>query len=82
MGKDRVRVLLAFNMKRLRNLRGLTGDELAEKADLTGGYIRQVETHKAWASPKTLDSIARALRVPIHELFLDKRNLADFKLIK
>lgn len=73
MVRNRVQVLLALNMKRLRALHGMTGDELAEKADLSGTYIRCLETCRVWASAKTLDRLARALKVPVHELFLPRR---------
>lgn len=73
MPKDRVRDLLASNLKRLRQRRALTGDALAEKSDLTGGFIRQLETQRAWASSKTLDALARALGVSVSELFADRK---------
>jgi transcriptional regulator with XRE-family HTH domain len=73
MRSSKVRTLLAFNLKRLRAIRKLTGDGLAERAGLSGDYIRRLETCRAWASPETLDVLSKALKAQAHELFLPRK---------
>ena len=53
----------------LRLKLGLTQDELAEKADVTGGYIRQIEGARKDMRVSTLCKIADMLDCDIKALF-------------
>lgn len=57
---------------KIRNLRlkmGLTQEELAERSDLTKGFISQVERDHSSPSVDTLDAIVRALGSNLTEFF-------------
>lgn len=57
---------------KLRNLRlkmGLTQEELAERSDLTKGFISQLERDHSSPSVDTLDAIVRALGSNLTEFF-------------
>ena len=51
-----------------RNMRGMTQEQLAEKADLSVSYISQVETGIKLVSLQTLERIAASLDVRRHPL--------------
>lgn len=53
----------------LRRERGWTQADLAERSKLTRGYIARVEIGRHDPSFTTLVALARALRVPVADLF-------------
>jgi transcriptional regulator with XRE-family HTH domain len=67
------RSLLALNMKRLRELRGYTQMDLAERVGCSTTLIGNIEIHKRFPSPENLDLIAKALGVSPAELFVEAR---------
>jgi transcriptional regulator with XRE-family HTH domain len=60
---------LGERIQALRNQRGLTQEQLADKAGLSRGYIARLETGRHDPAATTLAKIAKALRVPISSLF-------------
>ena len=62
--------IIRRNIKKYRNLKGMTQAELAEKANLTHDYIRQIESDKVanTFSVQTLYDISVALDVELSEL--------------
>ncbi|MDB5184197.1 MAG: hypothetical protein JWN38_5 [Candidatus Saccharibacteria bacterium] len=52
-----------------RRAHGLTQQQLAEKIDLSVVAIAYIETGKRWPRLKTLDRIARTLKVPMSDFF-------------
>lgn len=59
----------AENIKRLRNLRGLTQFALAELIDKSPETISQIERAKIFPSFETLKLLATALNVDMREFF-------------
>ena len=56
-------------IRRLRETKGLTQRDLADKAKVTGAYVAQLETGaKRNPSLDVLKRLARALGVPVAEL--------------
>ena len=68
--KSRDRTLAAFgrNVARIRSQRGLSQDELAEKADLDRTYVSGIERGVRNPGIKTVLRIARALGVSVGDL--------------
>ncbi|NOX36272.1 MAG: helix-turn-helix domain-containing protein [Calditrichaeota bacterium] len=62
---------LGPKLRRLRRLRGLTIEELAEKADLTKGFISQLERDKTVPSITTLKQVLDVLGVDLATFFSD-----------
>lgn len=58
-------------LKRLRNINSLTQEELASRADLTKGYISQVENDTACPSIATLKDILDVFGVSMQEFFTE-----------
>lgn len=60
---------IGLRLKQLREARGLTQEKLGALADVTGGYISQIERgEKVNPGIKTLEKLAKALGVSIHDL--------------
>jgi len=69
MNISAVRSIFANSVKRWRNHRGLTQEELAERADLHRTYISDVERGARNLSLESIDKLARALDISLPILF-------------
>lgn len=73
---------LAFNLKHLRQVKGLTQEGLAKKVGLTKDTISKVELGKQEnVGLKHLISICRELDVSIEELFMENANYIPLKIV-
>jgi transcriptional regulator with XRE-family HTH domain len=69
-GKMRkIRDILAENLKKNRKLRGLTQEQLAEKAEVSSHYVAMVETCKTFPKPEMLERFAKTLGIEPYQLF-------------
>jgi len=64
-----VRVLLARNMKRCREIMGISQMKLAEKVGCSPTLIGKIEIMKRFPSADTLNQIAKALKIEPSDLF-------------
>jgi DNA-binding XRE family transcriptional regulator len=55
-------------IKLWRELRGLTQQELSEKAGISKPYLSQIETGKRQGTVETLSALARSLDIPLDVL--------------
>lgn len=60
---------LAINIRNLRQERGLTQTQLAQKAGISLIFLQGIEGERKWISPATVKAIAKALQVSEPELF-------------
>lgn len=60
--------LLGKNIKKVRNLRGLSQFGLSDLTDITPQYLSQIETGKKKASLLSLVKISTALNITVDEL--------------
>jgi len=60
---------LAANIRQLREQKGLTQTELADRAGLSAIFLQGIESERKWVSPRSARALARALRVPESRLF-------------
>lgn len=58
-----LRDLFATNLRRLRNARGMSQDELAAEAEMSRSYLSQLETGVFHVSLKVIAKLAHALAV-------------------
>lgn len=58
-----LRRILAQNLRRLRQERGLTPEALADLADVNRNYVGLIEREENSASVDVLESLARALKI-------------------
>lgn len=64
-------MVLGNKIRELRSLRGLTQEELANRCELTKGYISQLENDLTEPAISTLEDILRALGTNFKEFFSD-----------
>ena len=60
---------IGVKIKELRNLNGLTQEELADRSELSKGFISQLENDLTSPSISTLEDILQCLGVTINEFF-------------
>lgn len=65
---DNITIQVGKNIRHLRRNRGLSQEQLAERADLHRVYVGQVERGEKCPSILTLEKIAQALEVETGEL--------------
>jgi transcriptional regulator with XRE-family HTH domain len=64
-----IREVLAKNLKENRRKRGLTQEQLAEKAEVSAHYIAMIETCNTFPKPEMLERLASVLEIEPHDLF-------------
>ena len=64
-----LREVVATNLRRLRNARGLSQEELAELADINRNYVGMLEREENAATLDMLEKIAVGLGIDPMELF-------------
>jgi transcriptional regulator with XRE-family HTH domain len=64
-----LRDLFATNLRRLRNARGLSQDDLAAEAEMSRSYLSQIETGKYHVSLKIIAKLAAVLDAEPAEFF-------------
>jgi transcriptional regulator with XRE-family HTH domain len=72
-----VRVLLARNMKRCREILGLSQMKLAERVGCSTTLIGNIEIGKRFPSAENLNKIAAALDISPSELFAEESAAID-----
>ena len=68
--KGPARDILAANLRRLRNEKGLAQDDLAYEAEISRSYLSQLEKGAFYASLKILEKLSKALGVEAYELIV------------
>jgi transcriptional regulator with XRE-family HTH domain len=58
-----LREVFATNLRRLRNAKGLSQDDLAHDADISRSYLSQLEKGEFYASLKIIEKLASTLDV-------------------
>ena len=73
-----LREVFALNLRRLRNAKGLSQDDLAYEAEVSRSYLSQLEKGAYYASLKIVGKLATVLGVDPAELLRqpDKRGRA------
>lgn len=69
MAKKGAGKMVGEKIKSIRMEKGITAKDLAEKADVTPGYISQIERNLISPSLSVLMRIAEALQIPLVSLF-------------
>lgn len=72
MNAEQLQELFSSNLKEMRTRANLSQMKLAEKADLSVGYICDLESGRRWGTPETFSKLAHALDVNPYELLLPK----------
>jgi transcriptional regulator with XRE-family HTH domain len=76
MVEAELRAILSANLKRYRNYRKFTQEEMAEKLEISIPFLSDVENGRKWVSPATLVKLADVLGIEPHELFKPEQSLS------
>ena len=71
MTSEELRMTVAENIKSYRKMNNLTQMALAEKADLSVGYLHDLEAGTKWGMPETMVKLATALNVQPFQFFIN-----------
>lgn len=74
MNSDELQKLFSSNLKNARNRANLSQLKLAEKANLSLGYICDLEGGRRWGTPETFSKLANALQISPYELLLPQNS--------
>jgi len=66
----KIRKILATNIKRFREVEGITQENLAEKTGISTAMMCDIEGCRTWISDKTLASLSTALKIDTYRLFI------------
>ncbi len=69
--------IVGENLRKMRIRMGLTQEEVALRSNLTQGYINQLENGKRMFTQKSLELIAKALKIPLIDFFKKDEKEAD-----
>ena len=72
MNAQELRQIVASNIKKYRKLNNLTQMALAEMADVSVGYICQLEAGQKWGTPETIAKLAESLQIDPYQLFVSE----------
>ena len=78
MNPDELRKTVGENIKRYRKASKLTQMALAEKANLSVGYLCDLESGKKWGTPETISRLSIALNIQPFQLFLTEVKINNF----
>ncbi|MCL2185613.1 MAG: helix-turn-helix transcriptional regulator [Treponema sp.] len=67
---EEIRQILAVNIKKRREILGISQEELAESANLSVQAINTIEGCRMWISDKSITRIAKALELEVFQLFV------------
>jgi len=68
MTEKEIRAILGGNLKKYRNYRNFTQEELAEKLEISIPFLSDIENSRKWISPATLVKLAGVLNIEPHKL--------------
>lgn len=69
--------LYGENIRRIRQSKGLSQDTLSEKAEISSGFLSEIENHRKTGTFDTLAKIAEALCVEPYELLLPQNSAVN-----
>ena len=61
--------MIGVRLRTLREAKQLTQEDIAERTGLSQAWVSRVENGEAIPSIETVEMWARALQVPVHQLF-------------
>ncbi|MFA3783423.1 helix-turn-helix domain-containing protein [Melioribacteraceae bacterium 4301-Me] len=74
LSENNIKLIFGLKLKQLRQEKGLTLSELAERSSLSVSYLNEIENGKKQPKPKKIAAIAKALDVPYDKLVSLKLN--------
>jgi transcriptional regulator with XRE-family HTH domain len=72
-----LRKMMSKNIKKHRELLGISQEKLAEDTGMSAMMIKDIEGCRTWVSDKTLIALASALQTEIYRLFMPETQLDE-----
>lgn len=69
--------LYGDNIKRIRQAKGMSQDTLSERAEISPGFLSEIENHKKTGTFDTFAKIAEALEIEPYELLLPENSAVN-----
>ena len=70
MEPSEIKKVFTSNIRKYRNLNKMTQMELAIEADISVGFLCDIESGKKWGTLETMAKLAKALRVKPYQLLV------------
>ncbi len=68
-------MLLAYRLRAIREAKNLSQGDIEERSGLKRSYISRVENGHTVPSVETLEKLARALEVPLYQIFYENGSI-------
>ena len=78
MTGSHIRKMVAINIRRIRKEMSLTQAELAERTEISSGYMCDIERARRWPSASKLAKIAEVLKMEPYQLLLPSEESPHF----
>lgn len=72
-----IKKIFTSNIKKYRALNGLTQMQLAEDADISVGFLCDLESGKKWGTLETMAKLAKALHIKPYQLLMPEEEKND-----
>jgi transcriptional regulator with XRE-family HTH domain len=72
-----LRKILSLNLKKHREILGISQEKLAEYASLSTMMVKDIEGCRTWVSEKTLVRLATALKTDVYRLLMPDTPIID-----
>ena len=82
MNATELQEIFSTNLKKARNMANLSQMKLAEKANLSVGYICDLESGRRWGTPETFSKLADALNINPFELLLPNLSASETNAVE
>ncbi len=80
---NHIKTVFGTNLKKYRELAGMSQTELAEKLSCNSKYLSEIETGKSFASSELMEDIVSVLNIPISYLFASTEDKPEeFRIIE
>lgn len=72
MESSEIKKIFTANIKKYRTLNGFTQMQLAEEADISVGFLCDLESGKKWGTLETMAKLAKALHIKPYQLLMSE----------
>lgn len=74
MESSEIKKIFTANLKKYRAMSGMTQMQIAEAADLSVGFLCDLEGGKKWGTLETMAKLSKALHIKPYQLLLPEEN--------
>ncbi|MBQ0052628.1 MAG: helix-turn-helix transcriptional regulator [Treponema sp.] len=73
MTSEELQTIFSENLRRYRRLNNFTQQHLAELADISVGYLCDLESGKKWGTADTITKLANALKIQPYQMYFQQK---------